>query len=268
MSLGVQFPMRRQTGGGLCSVGFTLIELVVVIAILAILAALLLPALSRAKGQARQTVCMNHLRQWALIQTKYADENEDMLARESFEPNGVTYNLWAQVRHALAEDVWYNALPRTSGMTPVIDFAPSVVRGDFYASKTIFHCPSARFPKNPGRDDVVFFSLAMNSKLILRPDRTIRLSAIQRPSDTVMFLDNRLPNEPKVDPEQALYELGQPSAYANRVSARHQDRVQFSFADGHVEARPGSEIVTNGLAPFPQTRIIWTADPERNPNYD
>lgn len=247
--------------------GFTLIELLVVIAILGILAALLLPALGRAKGLAYRTVCKNHLRQWTLAQKLYADDNEEKVARESFEPNGVTLNLWAQVRHAFGGDVWYNALPRQMGIPEALDYAPSVVRGDFYERNRLFHCPAARFPKGVAKDDVAYFSLAMNSKLILPPYRTLKLSEIQRPSDTVMFLDNRLPDEPKIDPAQPTLEAGQPSAYANRAVARHQGHVNLSFADGHVEPKRGSELVTNGLAPFPPTSVIWTADPQRNPNF-
>jgi prepilin-type N-terminal cleavage/methylation domain-containing protein/prepilin-type processing-associated H-X9-DG protein len=253
-------------GRGGDPLGFTLIELLVVIAIVAILASLLLPALGRAKGLAQRSTCANNLKQWTLAQILYAGDNDDMIARESFEPNGVTLNLWAQVIHPFGDDVWYNALPRVMKIPEALDYEPPVVRQDFYARNRIFHCPSAKFPKQAGEDEVVFFSLAMNSKLIIRPFRTIKLESIKRPVDTVLFLDNRLPDEPKIDALQTARAPGQPSAYANRFGARHQGRGQLSFVDGHVEIKAGFEIVTNGLAHFPQTSVIWTTDPKVNPN--
>ena len=53
-----------------------------------------------------------------------------------------------------------------------------------------------------------------------------------------------------------------------KLVVRHQGRGQLAFADGHVEGKVGSELVTNGLARFPQQPVIWTADPLRNPNTD
>jgi len=59
--------------------GFTLIELLVVIAIIGVIAALLLPGLSRARSKSQRTTCLNNLKQINLGLRMYADDNNDTL---------------------------------------------------------------------------------------------------------------------------------------------------------------------------------------------
>ena len=93
---------RRRRGSGR---GFTLIELLVVIAIIAILAAMLLPVLARAKDKAHRTQCVNNLKQWGLGAMLYADDFDGRLPYTKAGANPVNvirggyYTRW----------VWFNA---------------------------------------------------------------------------------------------------------------------------------------------------------------
>jgi prepilin-type N-terminal cleavage/methylation domain-containing protein/prepilin-type processing-associated H-X9-DG protein len=259
--------------------GFTLIELLVVMAILGLLAAAILPALAQARGKALRVDCLSRLKQWSMAFRSFAEDNNGWIARECYEPLGeVTINNWSQVKGRRqpdgtsdSQDVWYNALPPELDEPATVRYAAPVDRPQFFDRRQRIHCPAARFPAYAMRSTYQFplFSVAMNSQLI-QTGPSLQLTAIDQrePARTVLFLDNLLDGEAKAHAAQESSHLGQPGAYANRFSPRHDRGGNLAFADGHVswfsskdvvETRDDSPLVGGPI--LPPRDLIWELPP-------
>ncbi len=86
--------------------GFTLVELLVVVAIIALLVSILLPALGQARDQAKNVMCKSNLRQWGLIFQLYTDDNREKFPSGWYTNQADTFELWMTSMSDYYEDIY------------------------------------------------------------------------------------------------------------------------------------------------------------------
>jgi prepilin-type N-terminal cleavage/methylation domain-containing protein/prepilin-type processing-associated H-X9-DG protein len=145
---------------------FTLIELLVVIAIIGILAALLLPVLTRAKQRAQSVQCMSNSKQVALAWIMYADDNNDLLAPNDY-PYTTSYftfgtraamNNWVvgTMQNPIDSKTWQELQPSTSNLHT------NTVLSRYIANSAVYLCPADHYI-DPFSHTTHVRSLSMNS---------------------------------------------------------------------------------------------------------
>lgn len=253
---------------------FTLVELLVVVAVLGILMSLLLPSLARAKGKAQTTACMNNQRQLGLAWLMYAHENRDRLAynlgglqRESVAPNDSRNWVNGVMSWELESDNTNYSLILDSSLAP-------------FTSKTarLYKCPSDQalsdIQRSAGWKERTR-SYSMNAMVGNAGDLSttgfnlnnphykqfFALTEIPKPSSIFVFIDEH-PDSINdgyflVKPAYALAE------WIDLPGSSHNDGAVLSFADGHMEPRSWKDPETKA-DPEPDAAALPRSMTNRN----
>ncbi len=203
--------------------GFTLIELLVVIAVIAILMAILMPALSRAREQGKRAVCLNNVRQFGVSWVLYADDNDQKIVNSCTVENTEGHTDSLEPCWMYFHNDWTDVERRTKGIQ-------DGAMWQYVKSRKIYKCPTGI------RGEVNTYAIADAMNGAESPMRPFvqelmikKKTQIRRPGERIVYVD-----EGKTSVQSWTIHYTQESWW-DAPPVRHGAGTNFSFADGHAE---------------------------------
>jgi prepilin-type N-terminal cleavage/methylation domain-containing protein/prepilin-type processing-associated H-X9-DG protein len=222
---------------------FTLVELLVVISIIALLLAIMMPALARVREQGRTMVCANTLKQIGLASTLYADNNKDELPLCVYLAPDHTGFLWV---HAISK--YLGGYKEAVNGWP----GPWVQKGNAYYNG-FYKCLSQRMHEKFASPwpPLNYMDYGMNTNINYGiragqqvPDNHVKLSQIQRPAEVLLFADGGGVSNVSIGMFTPIPN-NKPGVYGYicpRHGTKKNQGANIGFADGHVALIPKTAI--------------------------